>query len=554
MRFAPLPRAYAYEEAERQRCRHGPSRRQNVSLRGTCSISDGNTELIAYGLASFEAVTGRPIAPTHGRARSVRQEVRQAVVETLPGSWAPPGSRPIELVFRTVGERTSELALELALRHVKPDRAHVLRDVQPRSIAVQRMLHIDHQCSHVVYVSADCLILEDLRPFLDANDLPSVACLVLDRFRGRVGGGVHITRLDMVEAMRAIPEPIGALDYVLAPERYLCALAMRQSGYKKRLKNFHILHDHFQHYSDIFVKYARCELRSRNELYKDHFQASLSSWGEGADFDAARYGAYHAIRAVPSQATPGETERYLRALPSIAEVELRTLGLKRKDQVTIEEVEKAVANDPVNLGRPLRHFKVFGLGLSRTGTRSLTAALHVLGFDAVHYPTDQGTLDTLVRGDARFPLLEHYDGITDVTVARYYEALDHAWPGSKFVLTVRDRDSWLDSCAFHWSVPMADKQDRGPVYMEIQRFLRAAVYGSYEFDEQRFRRVYQRHVEGVTRYFAGRERDLLVLDIAAGQGYERLAPFLGVPVPRQPFPVKGKAATPSPVEAKARRF
>jgi hypothetical protein len=74
------------------------------------------------------------------------------------------------------------------------------------------------------------------------------------------------------------------------------------------------------------------------------------------------------------------------------------------------------------------------------------------------------------------------------------------------------------------------------VYQEIQRFLRAAVYASYEFDEDRFRRVYRRHVERVTDYFAGRDDDLLVLDVVAGQGYEQLAPFLGVPVLGQPFP------------------
>ena len=78
------------------------------------------------------------------------------------------------------------------------------------------------------------------------------------------------------------------------------------------------------------------------------------------------------------------------------------------------------------------------------------------------------------------------------------------------------------------------------IHMEIRRFLRAAVYASYEFDEARFVRAYQRHVENVKRYFADRPGDLLVLEIANGDGYEKLAPFLGVPVPEQPFPHKGK--------------
>lgn len=203
-----------------------------------------------------------------------------------------------------------------------------------------------------------------------------------------------------------------------------------------------------------------------------------------------------------------------------------------------------MAMDQLSLGLSPKAFKVFGIGLSRTGTRSLTRALHVLGFDTVHYPTDRVTLETLERGDARFPLLEHYDGITDITVVPYYEDLDQVWPGSKFVLTMRDEESWLRSCRNHWVRPLADKEAMQPrVYMEIQRFLRAAVFASYEFEEGRFRRVYRRHVERVIRYFAGRETDLLVLNIVAGEGYEQLAPFLGMPVPHEPFPHKGKRLT-----------
>lgn len=203
-----------------------------------------------------------------------------------------------------------------------------------------------------------------------------------------------------------------------------------------------------------------------------------------------------------------------------------------------------MSSSPVNFCSPRKNVKVFGIGLSRTGTRSLTSALRVLGFDTVHYPTDHATLRTLVRGDARFLLLDDHDGITDITVAPYYEDLDHLWPDSKFVLTVRDQESWLRSCRFHWAKPMADKQgenEERQVYLEVQRFLRAAVYSSYEFDRDRFRRAYCRHVDSVTGYFAGRGNDLLMLDIAGGDGYEKLAPFLGMPVPEQPFPQKGNA-------------
>jgi hypothetical protein len=76
--------------------------------------------------------------------------------------------------------------------------------------------------------------------------------------------------------------------------------------------------------------------------------------------------------------------------------------------------------------------------------------------------------------------------------------------------------------------------------MEIRRFLRAAVYGCYDYAPERFSRVYDEHVARVRRYFADRPGDLLELDICAGEKWERLAPFLGLPIPDGPFPHKGK--------------
>lgn len=481
----------------------------------------------------------------------MRLQTQEGTVERLDGSWAPPGSRSVDLVFRTVGERTSDLALELALRHVRPQSAWVIRDVKPFALAVRRMLEIEHRASHVVHMDADCLILEDMRPFLDANQLPYVDCYVRDRFRGRIHCGVHVTRADVVSKMREIPEPSDDLAYVLRPESRTRNIALADLALDKQLRSFHILHDHFQRYTDIFAKYALRELRSRTEFQKKRLEASMARWGEGTDFDVARHAVRHAAATVPQDAKAKHVELYIANLPYIAEVEVRRLGLSQSGQVTMAEVEQAVNDDPTRLGPAPRRPKVFGLGLSRTGTRSLTAALHVLGFDTVHYPTDRATLDTLIRGDVRFPLLDHYDGITDITVAPYFEDLDRSHPGSKFVLTVRDEEPWLRSCQNHWTgrsaFEEAPKDGRGreehEIHMEIRRFLRAAVYGSYEFEPERFRRACRRHVDGVKRYFADRPGDLLVLDIAAGDGYEKLAPFLGVAMPEQPFPHKGKRLT-----------
>ena len=471
-------------------------------------------------------------------------------VETFDGVPQKPGARPIELVFRTIDERTSELALQLALEHIQPVRYHVIRNVRPFSQAVQRMLRLPHDCSHVVHMDADCLILEDMRPFLDQNDLPYVDCYVNDRFRGRIHCGVHITSLEVVHAMRDTPEPEGDMRYVLRPESRLRNLALTRLGLEKQLATFHILHDHFQRYTDIFHKYALRELRSRDDTHQKRLESAMKKWGQSVDVDVARRAVRHAVEHVPLDASPDVVETYIRRLPEFAETEVRAMGLVQSGTLTMDEVKEAMEKDPVGLGPPTKKPKVFGLGLSRTGTRSLTAALHLLGWDTVHYPVDRAALEAMMRGDVKFPHLDRYDGMTDITVSPYYEDLDKAYPGSKFVLTVRDEEGWLKSCENHWASRPAFQEAPPPgkdvspeehlTHMEIRRFLRAAVYASYDYQPDRFRRAYRRHVEDVKAYFKDRPDDLLVIAIAQGEGFEKLAPFLGVAAPNQPFPHKGK--------------
>lgn len=182
--------------------------------------------------------------------------------------------------------------------------------------------------------------------------------------------------------------------------------------------------------------------------------------------------------------------------------------------------------------------KIFGLGMSRTGTHSLTLALHRLGFRVMHYPNDRASLAAMARGDGRFPLLEYYDGLTDIVTIPFLTELDALHPGSRFILTVRERQSWLRSMENHWHHKSALRAPRGEstTHMHVRRFLRAAVYGCYEFNRERLARRYDEHVARVRAYFAQRPGDLLVLDICGGEGWPELAPFFGQMPPDGPFP------------------
>lgn len=173
--------------------------------------------------------------------------------------------------------------------------------------------------------------------------------------------------------------------------------------------------------------------------------------------------------------------------------------------------------------------KVFGIGLSKTGTTSLSTALEMLGYRTKDYPGlaryvpgDLGSIDPAV--------LDQHDALTDTPIPSFYRELDRRYPGSKFILTVRDMDGWLQSCKKQFSARHAAKQS------DANNRLFVDLYGTAVFDEAQFRAGYRRFVEGVMLHFKDRPGDLLVLDISAGQGWAELCAFLGKPEPGLAFP------------------
>ncbi|HHM04769.1 MAG TPA: hypothetical protein ENJ19_03390 [Gammaproteobacteria bacterium] len=174
--------------------------------------------------------------------------------------------------------------------------------------------------------------------------------------------------------------------------------------------------------------------------------------------------------------------------------------------------------------------KIFGIGLSKTGTTSLAGALTILGYRTRDYigvtrytPRDLSCIPT--------EELDVHDAFTDTPIPSFYRELDQAYPGSKFILTVRDAKGWLKSCKKQFTVRHAEIQN------EATRLLTQEMYGCTSFDEEKFLAGYNRFVAGVKEYFKDRPQDLLILDLCGGEGWAELCGFLGKPVPDVPFPV-----------------
>lgn len=448
--------------------------------------------------------------------------------------------KKIDLVFRTVGERTSKIALDLAIKNIQPNQVHFIENVKPFSLAVQQMLRIDYECDFVVFMDADCLIMEEMTSFLQENTLPYIDCYVLDKFRGQIHCGVHITRLDFVQAMQRVKVPSDDPKYVLRPESRIRDLAMSKLHLEKVFKSFVIFHDFCQFYRDIFVKYALRELRSRT----DYHQAKLNSYQEDwemqapddLDFQVANYAIAYARENLQGNASSQETAQFIENLPNFAIGELSKNLISEKEPLSLQELEELSAT--LIIQNPLRSktMKVFGIGLSRTGTKSLTWALNRLGFKVAHYPDDEIILKELMAGKYNFSLLNDFDGITDITVAPFYAQLDQLFPDSKFILTIRDKESWLRSIEAHFGKPVFEGIASNENTMLLRKLLRVANYGTYTFNKERFSYVYDLHYKNVIEYFESRPESLLIINICEGDGWEKLCPFLNLPVLDQPFP------------------
>ncbi|HNX69324.1 MAG TPA: sulfotransferase [Candidatus Omnitrophota bacterium] len=188
--------------------------------------------------------------------------------------------------------------------------------------------------------------------------------------------------------------------------------------------------------------------------------------------------------------------------------------------------------------------KIFGIGLNKTGTKTLARCLRTLGYR--HTSGSEVHLEEVVAHDSwtnLFTTIDRYDSFDDIPYFLIYEKLDRHFPGSKFILTLRkDPATWLTSFQKHCERHRL-KNDGSRVSTGQNRLL-AYGYRFLEGHEEAFLEIYRKHEENVKTYFAKKPRNLLTVCWENGDGWEKLCAFLEKPVPAQPFPWENKAATP----------
>jgi hypothetical protein len=176
--------------------------------------------------------------------------------------------------------------------------------------------------------------------------------------------------------------------------------------------------------------------------------------------------------------------------------------------------------------------KIFCLGLSKTGTNSLTNALNLLGFSAVHWHYTKKVFGYNENGiNIDFDKFIGHDAFLDTPIARIYQELDRRFPGSKFILTVRDDLKWAESFRNQFEKGIVD---------DFEAHLHRDLYGTDSYDHEMCIAAYNNHTSMAKAYFEGRENDFLIMNITEGDGWESLCKFLDITIPDTEFPFRYK--------------
>jgi hypothetical protein len=195
-------------------------------------------------------------------------------------------------------------------------------------------------------------------------------------------------------------------------------------------------------------------------------------------------------------------------------------------------------------GNRISDAKIFCIGRGKTGTTSLEVFFRERGLKL----GDQAAGELLVRDwasrnfDPIIALARTAQVFQDVPFGLPFTfvALDMAFPGSKFILSVRESaEEWYQSLTrFHTLIigkdrlPTADDLKECPYRYKGWLFeAMQLIYGISErepYERERLIEVYENHNRQVREYFRHRPGSLLVINLSDGAAAQKIMEFVGM--------------------------
>ena len=185
--------------------------------------------------------------------------------------------------------------------------------------------------------------------------------------------------------------------------------------------------------------------------------------------------------------------------------------------------------------------KVIGAGLGRTATLSLKFALEHLDLGPCYHMAEVFAgarrnvplwLD-VVRGKPDWnAVFGRFQSTTDYPACTYWRELTAFYPDAKVILTVRDADSWFDSVS---ETIFSPKRQGSLVGSPVGAMMQGVVFDAFgdRVNDRAF----------MTDWFTRRNQSVIdslppsrLLVFSPKEGWGPICAFLGVAVPKAPFP------------------
>ncbi len=207
--------------------------------------------------------------------------------------------------------------------------------------------------------------------------------------------------------------------------------------------------------------------------------------------------------------------------------------------------------------RALGETKIFCIGCNKTGTTSLQKAFQNMGIPLGDQYNAEWLLQDWANRDFSniIPYCRTAQVFQDVpfSLPDTFKAVDQAFPGSRFILTVRDSsEQWYSSLIrFHgkmWAngrVPPTkeDLQAATYLYKGYPWVANRLIFGTPEddpYNKETLLALYENYNAEVLDYFKDRPKDLLVLNLSDPNGYQTFCDFIGETPQADDFPWENK--------------
>lgn len=198
--------------------------------------------------------------------------------------------------------------------------------------------------------------------------------------------------------------------------------------------------------------------------------------------------------------------------------------------------------------------KIICVGLWKTGTKSLTKALKILGFsvydahDNLLYHLDHwlDILENRIQPNAK-QLYDNIDAVVGTPIPLFFEEILEAYSDAKVVLTIGDEEEWILSLVEHMKLNSPFLCARwpfsqlvGPTLSKARRVIPAYTYAMFGSINPSSTNVFRKRYRTHNSYVKSVVSDEKLLLFNVNQGWEPLCDFLGRDVPPCPFPHENK--------------